>query len=83
MRAELNCMMERFPELKEEILSLFNHSDEFKTLCHDYFLCVKSLNQLEYNISKDEEFVHEYMELKKGLESEMFKYINDDKNHVP
>jgi len=76
MKAELMCTIEQFPALKEKITSLFNDSDEFQTLCHDYFLCVNSLGQWEMSVEKDEKFIREYKDLKKTLETELLQFVN-------
>ena len=75
MNAELICMFEKFPGLREKIQSLYESDDEFQTLCFDYFLCVRSLTQWETNLEKDEKFILEYTELKGTLESELLRYI--------
>jgi len=82
MQAELNCMIEKFPGLKPKILSLFERSSEFQTLCYDYFLCVKSLDQWESNIKKSEEFVYEYKIIQKDLESELLRYIDTEDKQI-
>ena len=76
MNAELMCMFEKFPGLREKIESLYEKNDEFQTLCFDYFLCNKTLIQWETNLKKDEKFIHEYLELKRTLESELLRYID-------
>lgn len=76
MNAELMCMFEKFPGLREKILSLYEKDDEFQTLCFDYFLCIRSLTQWETNLKKDEKFIYEYSELKRTLESELLQYID-------
>jgi len=84
MKAELLCTIEKFPALKEKITSLFDDSDEFQVLCHDYFLCVKSLGHWETSIEKDEKFLHEYKDLKVTLEKELLRflgYLEQKNNH--
>lgn len=70
------CTVEQFPAFKERITSLFNGSDEFRTLCHDYFLCMKSLTQWEISIEKDEKFIREYKDLKRTLEKELLEFVD-------
>jgi hypothetical protein len=82
MKAELICMVEKFPGLKEKILSLYDMNNEFQGLCFDYFLCQKSLDQWEANMKKDEKFVQEYLDLKKALESELLQYIEQHDRYV-
>jgi len=76
INAELICMFEKFPGLREKIQSLYENNDEFQTLCFDYFLCLRSLTQWETNLKKDEKFIHEYSELKRNLESELLRYMD-------
>ena len=76
MKAELLCTLEKFPTLKEKITFLFNDSEEFQALCHDYFLCMKSLGQWEMSVEKDEKFLREYRQLKTTLESELLQYVD-------
>ena len=84
MKAELLCTIEKFPALKEKITSLYNDSGEFQVLCHDYFLCVKTLGQWEMSFEKDEKFLHEYKDLKVTLEKELLRflgYVGQKNNH--
>jgi hypothetical protein len=75
MNAELICMVDNFPDLREMILSLYERNEEFQTLCFDYFLCLRSLDQWEINRQKDEKFIQEYKELRRTLESELLQII--------
>lgn len=75
MKTELIIMVEKFPGLKEKIISLYEQNENFQALCSDYFLCLKSLNQWEESIKKDELFIQEYLELKNVLESELLSFI--------
>ena len=75
MRAELICMMEKFPALKGKIQSLYDQDEEFQALCYDYLLCLRSLDQWTVNMKKDEQLVEEYSELKRMLESELLQFM--------
>ena len=75
MNAELICMFEKFPGLREKIQSLYEDDGEFQTLCSDYFLCIRFLTQWESNLKKDEKYIHEYSDLKRTLESELLQYM--------
>jgi len=79
MKAELICILERFPELKKLILSQYERSEEFQALCLDYFLCLRSLNKSEAEVRKSKERFEEYAELKRILETKALQYINRDK----
>lgn len=72
MNAELIYLVNSFPEQKDKIQDLYEKSDEFQTLCLDYFLCFRSLNQWEESRKKDDKFIEEYAELKRALETQLF-----------
>ena len=67
MKAELICMMEKFPGLREKILAVYDSNDKFQALCYDYLLCLKSLSKWETYKQSDEKFIKEYEELKKNV----------------
>ena len=75
MNPQLDCMVEKFPGLGEQILILYDRSNEFKTLCYDYFLCLKSLEKWQMSLKKDKTFIDEYSDLKRTLESEVLDFI--------
>ena len=77
MKAELICMVEKFPGLTDKILVLYDANEEFQTLCSDYFLCQKSLDQWVRSLQKDEKYIQEYSELEKILEAELIQYIEN------
>jgi hypothetical protein len=76
MKAELLCTIEKFPALQERITTLFNDNEEFRVLCYDYFLCVKSLGQWEMSLDKDQQFHHGFKEQKAILESELIRFVD-------
>jgi hypothetical protein len=82
MKAELICLVDNFPGLREKILSLYERNEDFQTLCFDYFLCLKSLDQWETNRQKDEKFVQEYTDLKKTLEVELLQFIEKQEKSI-
>lgn len=78
MTAELFCILERFPQLKEMIISQFETNEEFQALCLDYFLCIRSLSNREEDMRRYKERYEEYSELKRMLEDKMLQYIDRD-----
>ena len=75
MQTEFFYLTNRFPDLDEKIASLNGFDERFQELCHDYFLCLESLNHWETNLKKDESHVQEYLELRSALETELMQYI--------
>ena len=68
-------IVERFPELKEQIKSLFECDEGFQALCLDYFLCIRSLDNSELTVRKYQERFEGYVELKKVLENRMLQQV--------
>jgi hypothetical protein len=75
MSPHLNYIVEKFPALSEQILTLYERNDEFKSLCYDYFICLKSLENWRLNLKKDETLINEYSDLQRTLESEVLGFI--------
>lgn len=80
MTPQLYCILEKFPGLSIQILNLYEGSNEFKTLCDDYFLCLKSLARWKINMDRDQSFIEEYSDLKKTLEAEVLGFIHECEN---
>lgn len=80
MKAELIFILERFPELREQLTSLFECDEEFQALCLDYFLCIRSLDHWELTVKKYQERLEGYVELKRVLENRMLQQVSQNKN---
>ena len=76
MKAELIFILEKFPERKEQINSLFTSDEEFQALCLDYFLCIRSLDNWELTMRTCQERIEGYMDLKRVLENRMLQQVN-------
>ncbi len=79
MNIELLCILDRFPEMKELIVSQYESDEEFQALCLDYFLCLRSLNNSEIDIQKYKQHRAQYTELKRMLEDKMLQHIRTEK----
>ena len=75
MKAELICMVEKFPALSENIMDLYKTNEGFQTLCSDYLLCLNTLDQWVSSLKKDELLIREYSDLEKILHAELLQYI--------
>jgi len=76
MRAELICIVENFASQKEIIKNLYECSEEFRTLCRDYFHCVRTLEKWEATMKTYTQRIEEFAELKRILEEKTLQYIN-------
>ena len=76
MRAELICIVENFASQKEIVKDLYECSEEFRTLCLDYFHCVRSLEKWESTLETYRQRIEEFTELKRILEQKTLQYID-------
>lgn len=76
MRAELLYIFEKFPSQKEIVKHLYECSEEFRTLCVDYFHCVRTLEKREATMKTFRQRIEESTELKRILEEKTLQYIN-------
>lgn len=74
-------MIERFPESKAGIRSLFKKSRHFKEICEDYDRCWKvKLHWQSQNTKQSEKLTVEYREIMRGLELEVQQFLSDYNN---
>ena len=70
----------RFPRRQAEIHALYLRSREFRSLCHDFGLCLEEIEQL--NDSNDlaaeskSQRLEQYRELERELEAEIVEELN-------
>jgi len=76
MRAELICIVENFASQREIVKNLYECSEEFRTLCLDYFQCVRTLEKWEATMKTYRQRIEEFTELKRILEEKTLQYIN-------
>ena len=76
---QLEAVKERFPEFKSDILALYYHDNEFRTICEDYYLCLQYLNKFQKEFSERREYIEEYERTLVDLEKELHERINRNK----
>ena len=74
-QTDLIYVTNRFPAFHEKVVDLYNQSEEFQSLCNDYYLCIKSLDQWKTKIENDKKCLLEYTDLKTTLEQEMCRFL--------
>lgn len=71
VQEELSYIIKEHPDLESRIRDAYNNSEQFRTLCNDYFLCLKTLNQINTRTTQNIKMLGEYTALKKELEKEI------------
>ncbi len=79
MHKELNNILEQFPEHRAKILALFSSSEDFKSLCDDYWQCKNSLQKFRENKLEDSRVEEEYVRLCIELEDDALRYLEREK----
>lgn len=78
MRDEVLYMLHRFPEHRKLILKAYDDNEEFKSLCHDFYVSAKTLTKYQHNTIKNLKAEVEYQRLFADLEKEIVGYLNSN-----
>jgi hypothetical protein len=78
MSPELVYMIEKFPELSDGIIELFDNNKAFKNLCAEYFSCTRTLYHWEISKIRDEGYLQEYTTLRMALEQDFLRYVTKE-----
>ncbi len=69
-------MIARFPAYRLQIIQLFTHNANFKSLCEDYSICRQSIDR--YTISQEQQT--EFKQLCLELENEALNHLTHTSN---
>ena len=75
LHPELRLIIEMFPKQKEKISDLYKQDSDFRSLCADYYLCKKTLLDLQKQFSEKENNIEEYEYVRIDLEQELYRSI--------
>jgi uncharacterized protein involved in exopolysaccharide biosynthesis len=76
MHPSLRLVNERFQEVREQAIRLFERDETFRDLCEDYEACALTLARLESGTAS-EGLRHEYAALLLRLERELLRYLEE------
>jgi len=77
MNQAVQQVINRFPGWEDHIRQLWQANEDFQELCHDYDLCLKTLNRWEAAKQRTEE----YVSLKRRLEFEIEMKMQNGKEY--
>jgi hypothetical protein len=80
LRKELDHIIERFPESKDVIITLYYADEDFRSLCDDYWLSSQSLLKLQNKILTDKESEVEYREICLDLEKKIMLFLKSKRD---
>ena len=68
---QLEVVKERWPEHKDDILSLYYHDNKFRAIVEDYYLAIQHLDKFRKQYSEKMESIEEYEKVLHELEKEL------------
>jgi hypothetical protein len=74
---QLQVIKKKYPEQSERIEELFGKNEDFRTLCSDYFVCIKHLEKFKREYGEKKLTLKEYKSIRAELENELFGFIFD------
>jgi len=78
----LNAVKEKFPEEAARIEQLYGADEDFRTLCEDYFSCLKHLQKFKKEFSEKQYSFEEYQHIQSELEKELYNFILPDTSSI-
>ncbi len=72
---KLQVMIQKFPDFRIRILQLYEHDENFKSLCEDYWLCTAMLEQQKKMTPADAALATEYSLICITLENDINQYL--------
>ena len=77
---ELQVVKRKFPQQNERIEKLFRANEDFRSLCSDYFLCLKHLKKFKKETAKKKLSIEEYKDVLAALERELSYFMSGSKH---
>jgi hypothetical protein len=68
---QLEVVKERWPEYKDDILSLYYKDNKFRAIVEDYYLAIQHLDKFRKQYSEKLESIEEYEKVLHELEIEL------------
>lgn len=68
---QLEVVKDRWPEYKDDILTLYYHDKKFRAIVEDYYLAIQHLDKFRKQFSEKLESIEEYEKVLKELEEEL------------
>jgi hypothetical protein len=75
--SSLRLVSERFPQVQEHAVRLFERDETFRDLCEDYDACAKTVARFESCNPSSQRMRNEYAALLLRLERELLRYLEE------
>ena len=76
IRSDLSLVKKKFPAQSTLIEEFYNSNSNFKALCTDYFLCVKTLSKFQEEVNENKTTIKEYKNIQGELEKEIDQFLH-------
>lgn len=68
---QLEAIKEKWPERKDQIMTLYYRDARFRSICEDYYLAIQHLDRFRKEFSEKLETIEEYEKVLYELETEL------------
>jgi hypothetical protein len=68
-------IINKFPSQARRIEELYEANEDFRTLCHDYAICLKHLKKFKKKSGETQMALNEYSVIHSELENELSHFI--------
>ena len=75
LNAHLRAVKQKFPEQSYRIEQLYEADEDFRTLCADYLLCMRQIQEVTKEVSEKQHSLEEYKNIREELERELHDFI--------
>ena len=72
---DLSMVKMIYPQYSERIEDLYERNPDFRSLCADYVLCRKSLEEFQKQFAEKQSSIREYEEVTADLERELLDFL--------
>jgi len=81
MSPSLRVVSERFPNVRDQVVRIFEHDEDFRDLCQEYEACVETVSRLQTCTASSHAMRNEYGALLLRLELELLRYLEEHANN--
>jgi DNA repair ATPase RecN len=73
---DLQEIINKFPNQAQRIEELYRGNEDFRTLCHDYVICLKHLKKYKKKSGETQVALNEYTIIYNDLQSELSQFLS-------
>lgn len=71
----LGLIMRIFPGFEIRVQQLYEQDDDFRSLCTDYYCCLRDLKKYKKLSEEEKQSIEEYESVRNDLENEIYSFL--------